>query len=119
MERIIRQAFLYDFYGELLNDHQKAIYEDFVLNNYSLTEIAEDREISRQGVYDMIRRCDKLLNSYEDKLHLLEKFQKTREQVEQIHQFASEIVRSDCSAEEMAECVHRIEELSNKILEEM
>ncbi len=119
MEKIIRQALLYDFYGELLNDHQKAIYEDFVLNNYSLTEIAEDREISRQGVYDMIRRCDKLLDGYENKLHLLEKFQQTRAQVEQIHRFASEIVKSGCTAEEMTECVHHIEELANKILEEM
>ena len=52
MERFIEEALLYDFYGELLTEHQKLIYEDFVLNDLSLSEIAEDREISRQGVSD-------------------------------------------------------------------
>ena len=52
MEKFIEEALLYDFYGELLTEHQKLIYEDFVLNDLSLSEIAEDREISRQGVYD-------------------------------------------------------------------
>ena len=59
MERFIEEALLYDFYGELLTEHQKLIYEDFVLNDLSLSEIAEDREISRQGVYDIVRRCRK------------------------------------------------------------
>ena len=53
MEKFIEEALLYDFYGELLTEHQKLIYEDFVLNDLSLSEIAEDREISRQGVYDI------------------------------------------------------------------
>ena len=57
MEKFIEEALLYDFYGELLTEHQKLIYEDFVLNDLSLSEIAEDREISRQGVYDIVRRC--------------------------------------------------------------
>ena len=63
MEKFIEEALLYDFYGELLTEHQKLIYEDFVLNDLSLSEIAEDREISRQGVYDIVRRCG---NSFRD-----------------------------------------------------
>ena len=63
MERFIEEALLYDFYGELLTEHQKLIYEDFVLNDLSLSEIAEDREISRQGVYDIVRRCRKQLQA--------------------------------------------------------
>ena len=54
MDKMLKQALLFDFYGELLTDHQKSIYEDFVLNDYSLSEIGEDRNISRQGVYDII-----------------------------------------------------------------
>ena len=42
MEKFIEEALLYDFYGELLTEHQKLIYEDFVLNDLSLSEIAED-----------------------------------------------------------------------------
>ena len=61
MDDILQLTLLYDFYGELLTEHQKLIYEDFVLNDLSLSEIAEDREISRQGVYDIVRRCRKQL----------------------------------------------------------
>ena len=50
MEKIVYQSLLYDFYGELLNVHQKNIYEDFVLNNIGISEIAQEQGISRQGV---------------------------------------------------------------------
>ena len=72
MERIVEQTLLYDFYGELLTEHQKAIYEDVVFNDLSLSEVAGDRGITRQGVHDLIRRCDKILTGYEEKLHLIE-----------------------------------------------
>ena len=62
MEQIVEQAYLYDFYGELLNEHQRRIYEDFVFQDLSLAEIAEAEGISRQGVHDLIRRCTKTLN---------------------------------------------------------
>ena len=66
MEEKIEQAYLYDFYGELLNEHQRRIYEDFVFNDLSLGEIANEEGISRQGVHDMIKRCTflPLHNSY-------------------------------------------------------
>ena len=51
MEEKIEQAYLYDFYGELLNEHQRRIYEDFVFNDLSLGEIANEEGISRQGVH--------------------------------------------------------------------
>ena len=69
MEQIGRRVFLYDFYGELLTDHQKEVYGDVVLNDMSLGEIARERGISRQGVHDMIKRCDRILAGYEEKLH--------------------------------------------------
>lgn len=84
MERIVKQALLYDFYGELLTEHQKQIYEDVVLNDYSLSEIAEERGITRQGVHDLIRRCDRALEEYERKLKLVERFLCIKELSEQI-----------------------------------
>lgn len=81
MKDIFKSSLLYDFYGELLTNHQKEIYEDFILNDLSLGEIAEERGISRQGVHDLVKRCDKTLNGYEEKLHLLERFSKTKEDV--------------------------------------
>lgn len=73
MEKIVRQGMLYDLYGELLTEHQREIFGDLVNNDMSLSEIAERYGISRQGVHDVIRRCDKQLEAYESKLHLLEK----------------------------------------------
>ncbi len=89
MEKIVRQTLLYDFYGELLTSHQKEIYEDAVLGDLSLSEIAEAEGISRQGVHDIIRRCDVTMEKYEEKLHLIEKFAQVKTQVELIRSLAS------------------------------
>lgn len=67
MDKILEQALLYDFYGELLTAHQKEIYEQFVLDDLSLGEIAADAGISRQGVHDIVKRCARSLEEYERK----------------------------------------------------
>ena len=74
MEKIVEQGLLYDFYGELLTPHQRRIYEDAVFNDLSLSEIAQEAGISRQGVHDLIKRCDRTLEEYESKLHLMQRF---------------------------------------------
>ena len=90
MEKILRQTLLYDFYGELLTGHQRRLYEDAVFGDLSLSEIAEMQGISRQGVHDLIRRCDRALEEYEEKLHLVRKFSETRRQIEKIRSLAGE-----------------------------
>ncbi len=90
MIKIVEQSLLYDFYGELLTKHQKEIYEDVVIHDYSLSEIANEKGISRQGVHDLIKRCDKTLRGYEDKLHLVERFMNTKQDVLTIRQLADE-----------------------------
>ena len=67
METKARQAYLYDFYGELLNQHQRGIYEDYAFSDLSLGEIAE----------------------YEEKLHLVEKFLLIKEKAEEIESIAA------------------------------
>ena len=91
MEKFVERTLLYDFYGELLTKRQQQIYESVVLEDYSLSEVAEELNISRQGVHDMIRRCDKALEGYEEKLHLVEKFVNIRGQVQKIHELAPDI----------------------------
>lgn len=86
MEKIVEQGLLYDFYGELLNEHQRRIYEDAVMNDMSLSEIAQEAGISRQGVHDLIKRCDRTLEDYESRLHLMEKFRNIAEKLEEIKQ---------------------------------
>ena len=115
MEKIVEQALLYDFYGELLTEHQKQIYEDHVLNDLSVSEIAVDRGISRQGVHDMMKRCDKILKGYEDKLHLIDKFLKTKEMVADINRLANGMKNGDASRQQ--EYLDEIESVSREILE--
>lgn len=55
MEKFVEQTLLYDFYGELLTEHQRNVYEDVILNDLSYTEVAEEQNISRQGVHDLIK----------------------------------------------------------------
>ena len=74
MKEIARKALLFDFYGELLTEHQKKVYEDAVMNDYSLSELAEEYGVSRQGIHDLLKRCDGILEGYESKLGLIERF---------------------------------------------
>lgn len=113
MERIVEQGLLYDFYGELLTEHQRKIYEDVVYNDLSLTEIAQENGISRQGVHDLVRRCNHLLQEYEDKLHLVDRFMRIRSRVEQLKQLTND---SEMNKDKLIE---EIESLSSKILEEL
>ena len=78
MDNIARKNLLFDFYGELLTEHQRLIYEDAVCNDCSLSELAEEYDISRQGIHDLLKRCDKILEGYEDKLGLVAKFNELR-----------------------------------------
>ena len=71
VNEILEQALLFDFYGELLTEHQKEIYGQFIQEDLSLGEIAKEAGISRQGVHDLIRRCTQTLKGYEEKLHLV------------------------------------------------
>ena len=59
----------------MLGEHKKKIFEDYVLNDLSLAEIAKEEGISRQGVHDVVKRCTRQLKEYEAALHLVEKFQ--------------------------------------------
>ena len=116
MNKILEQALLYDFYGELLTTHQKEIYEQFILDDLSLSEIAESAGISRQGVHDLIRRCQKALEGYEAKLHLVERFLSIKEKVGQIDGILDEWEKEKKNPEEI---VNRIRRISDAIIEEL
>ena len=110
MEKIVEQGLLYDFYGELLTEHQRQIYEDVVFNDMSPSEIAEEQGISRQGVHDLIKRCNKILTGYEEKLKLVQKFNQTKQMVEEIKELAGAYKQNgDISL------IDRIETLSDEI----
>ena len=114
MEKIVEQTLLYDFYGELLTEHQKAIYEDVVFNDLSLSEVAEMQGISRQGVHDLIRRCDKILLGYEAKLHLIARFHQSKQLVDEMYQVMEKFAVSKDDA-----LMPMITELYHKVLKEI
>ena len=118
MERIVEQTLLYDFYGELLTPHQKTIYEEYVLDDFSISEIAKEHNISRQGVHDQLKRIDKLLNEYEDTLHLIDRFLKIKEKINEISAYSKEVLSSD-NLDEAKSIVSRIDSISNEIIDEL
>lgn len=115
MDKIYEQAMLFDFYGELLTEHQRSIYADAVYNDMSLGEIAEERGISRQGVHDLLRRCDKILQEYENKLHLVERFTRAKETVGEIVRLTS----SETGQADVQERLLRIRALADELMNEL
>ena len=110
MEKIVEQGLLYDFYGELLTEHQRNIYEGVVFNDMSLSEIAEEQGISRQGVHDLVKRCNKILAGYEEKLKLVQKFNQTKQMVGDIKELAGAYKRTGDKS-----LIDQIEALSEEI----
>ncbi len=113
LDQIVELSLLYDFYGKLLKDHQREIYEDYILNDLSLSEIALEQDISRQGVHDVIKRCSKQLMDYEAKLQLIKKFNNTKDRVNQINVYAKSMKETG-----RLDKIDEIEKLSYQILDE-
>jgi uncharacterized protein len=84
LEKTTRMNFLFDFYQSLLTEKQRSYMHLYYLDDHSLGEIADEYEISRQAVYDNIKRTDAMLEEYEDKLRLFEKFQQRQVVLEQL-----------------------------------
>ena len=81
-QTLVKLAGLYDIYGELIKENSRDIFADYVLENLSLSEIAEDRGISRQGVYDSVVRTAKKLEEFEKKLGLHDRYEKLEVETE-------------------------------------
>ena len=113
MDDILKQTLLYDFYGELLTAHQKEIYEEVVLDDCSLSEVAEAHGISRHGVHDLIKRCQKMLEGYEEKLKLVEKFYNIKGKIQKIEQLTEEV------SKEPKKQLQEIKAYAAEILEEL
>ena len=117
MEKIVEQGLLYDFYGELLTEHQKQVYEGVVYENLSLGEITHEQGISRQGVHDIVKRCDKALQEYEEKLKLIARFMKIQKQIQEIDKL-SELYEQNEIEDKSVYC-QKVRQLSADILKEL
>ena len=114
LDEFVRLSVLYDFYGELLNDRKKQIFEDYFLNDFSLSEIANELGISRQGVHDIVKRTSKELWDYEERLSLVKKFTEVKEKVGNIKKYCNEVKKSLDFTK-----IQAIETLADDILKEL
>ena len=78
------QSMLLDFYGELLTDKQRECYDLHYNEDLSLSEIAEQSGISRQGVWDNIRRAESAMKDIEEKTGLIRRFSETQQILESL-----------------------------------
>lgn len=86
VEERVELSLLYDFYGALLKDSQRRMFEAYMLEDYGYSEIAASEGISRQGAYDSVGRAVKQLRAYEEKLGLAGRFQKQQKKVERLQE---------------------------------
>ena len=73
MENFVKLNNLYDIYKELLTQKQKDYFEDYYQNNLTLSEIAENNQVSRNAIHKQLKEVVKLLENYEEKLKILDK----------------------------------------------
>lgn len=117
MEKIVRQTLLYDFYGELLNEHQKSVYGDIISSDLSYSEFAGENNISRQAVFDMVHRCEDKLEGYENKLHLVEKFLNVKARAEELTGIIKEL-KADTDDKKLKKLYDEMLDKSEMIIDE-
>ena len=121
-QTLVKLAGLYDIYGELIKENSRDIFADYVLENLSLSEIAEDRGISRQGVYDSVVRTAKKLEIFEEKLGLHDRYEKLEAETEIVGEKLEkliEIMDNDDASDEQKKLLSEIKRAVKSIRDVM
>ncbi|MDD2619332.1 MAG: YlxM family DNA-binding protein [Syntrophomonadaceae bacterium] len=85
MEKFEYVVMLMDFYGPLLTKKQQHVLSLHYENDWSLSEIANNMQISRQAVYDLLKRAENSLQDYEERLGLLQRFLNTQQEIDEVY----------------------------------
>ena len=115
MDDILQLTLLYDFYGELLTEKQKQVYEMHYQNDLSLSEIGEELSISRQAVRDQLKRTEKILSDYEEKLGLIFRFQAQQKAVREMKELMERLEQKPAD-EETAKAIAKMKHIADEIL---
>lgn len=122
VNKLVEIGILFDFYGKLLSDTQYASIKLYYILDLSLAEIGEELSITRQGVFDAIKRGEQKLYDYEENLQLVDKFTSNHNNIRKIINLSKEIIEDidtikDLSIKEnIKDKVFFIEKISNNIL---
>lgn len=118
MEKLVRIGILLDFYGKLLSEKQYQIMDLYYLNDFSLSEIGEELGISRQSVFDTLKRSEEKLDSFESELGLVDKFYSSQDTIREIRRIAAEIheIGKNVANKEIMDKAKEIEERISRIL---
>jgi predicted DNA-binding protein YlxM (UPF0122 family) len=116
MEKKIRYGNLFAFYGKLLTEKQYEMLYYYYLNDYSMVEIAENMKISRQAVYDAVRKSDKALDYYETKMGLYEKFKRISNYSNSIIENSKRVLENENNEDKRNE-VYNIVKLATEIIQ--
>lgn len=117
IEKIVQVGNLFEFYGNLLSDRQYKVVEMFYIDDLSLTEIGEILDITRQGVYDNLKRAEENLFKYEDKLNLYKKFQSGIDNLKSITEITNNI-KLETKDKHIESSMNEIDKKVNSILKE-
>ena len=110
LEKTMRMNYLYDFYQSLLTPKQKSYMSLYYLDDYSLGEIADEYEVSRQAVYDNIKRTEAMLEEYEAKLLLFYKSQERSLLLNKLGSLTEQMNENDVK-EQLIETIASLEKL--------
>lgn len=85
LDKVLKAGLLFDFYGALLTEKQQQCMEMHYSHDLSLSEIADEFGVSRQAVYDILKRAEQTLSEYEAKLKLVERHQREQHTIKQVY----------------------------------
>ncbi len=114
MDDLTQRALLLDFYGSLLTEKQREMYDLYFQQDLSLGEISELQGVSRTAVYDLVKRTDDALGHYEEKLGLVRKFLDGQAVMQELRQKLEEL-RQKNQNEKIRICWDKVSELLNKL----
>lgn len=115
MNDILHLTLLFDFYGELLTEKQKQVFSLHYQDDLSLSEIGEELSISRQAVRDLLKRTEKILLDYEQKLGLVARFQEQKKSVRQMLEMMQDLEIDGLSEKRMRQ-IETMKEIAQAIL---
>lgn len=93
VEKLVEIGILFDFYGKLLSEKQYLVIELYYIHDLSLGEIGDELNVTRQGVFDLLKRAEQKLYQYEESLKLVEKFYSSHKEIKDIVQIAEDIIK--------------------------